>query len=73
MPSIKNKEHSYFAGALAGIERDRKLKPWLTNKVDLEHEIRRLGLKKSDLKLGIQKKPVILDTVNNPVDRVYSP
>ena len=36
---------------------------------DLNAELRRLGLKKTDLKLS-GAKPIILDTINNPVDRV---
>ena len=56
---------------MSTIEKDKKLKPWLTNKIDLDDELKRLGLKKSDLKLGLKNRPVILDTVNNPVDRVH--
>ena len=36
---------------------------------DLDAELRRLGLKKTDLKLTGQR-PIILDTINNDVDRV---
>ena len=52
------------------LERDKKLKPWLTNSADLDMEMRQLGLKKKDLKLDENTQPIVLDVVNNPVDRV---
>ena len=48
--------------------KDKKLKPWMTNGEDLEKELKRLGLRKEDLRLD--RKPVMLDPENNLVDRV---
>ncbi len=56
------------AGILESLGKDRKLKPWMTNGEDLERELKRLGLKKEDLRLD--KRPVLLDPANNMVDRV---
>ena len=68
--------------------RDRQIKPWLSNKKDLEEELLKLGIRlnliikcpfdenlsfsKKDLNLGINTddKPIYLDVINNPVDRV---
>ena len=68
--------------------RDRQIKPWLSNKKDLEEELFKLGIRlnliikcpfdenlsfsKKDLNLGINTddKPIYLDVINNPVDRV---
>lgn len=68
--------------------RDRQIKPWLSNKKDLEDELLKLGIRlnliikclfdenlyfsKKDLNLGINTddKPIYLDVINNPVDRV---
>jgi hypothetical protein len=36
---------------------------------DLHDELKKLGLKKKDLKLS-EDAPLVLDTVNNPVHRV---
>ena len=44
--------------------------PWLSNKKELDTEMRKLGLIKEDLKLDLEDQPVLLDVVNNPVDRV---
>ena len=62
-------DHVYDSGLIPSIENAKVLKPWLTNKKDLAAELRRLGLKKTDLKLT-GPKPIILDTINNPVDRI---
>ena len=51
--------------------KDKKLKPWMTNGEDLEKELKRLGLRKEDLRLD--RKPVMLDPENNLVDRVRIP
>ena len=50
----------------------KDMKPWLSNKKDLEDEIIKLGINKKDLNLGTNsaEKPIYLDVVNNPVDRV---
>jgi hypothetical protein len=40
----------------------------MTNGEDLEKELKRLGLRKEDLRLD--KKPLVLDPANNIVDRV---
>ena len=50
--------------------KDKKLKPWLTNKNDLELEMKQLGLRKKDLRLDDKDQPIVLDVVNNPIDRV---
>ena len=50
--------------------KDKKLKPWLTNKNDLEVEMKQLGLRKKDLHLDDKDQPIVLDVVNNPIDRV---
>ena len=52
------------------MQKNKKLKPWLTNKIDLEMEMKQLGLKKKDLRLDDTDQPVVLDVVNNPIDRV---
>ena len=52
------------------MQKNKKLKPWLTNKIDLEMEMKQLGLKKKDLRLDDTDLPVVLDVVNNPIDRV---
>ena len=52
--------------------RDRECKPWLSNKKELEEELEKLGITKKDLNLGSEEKPVYLDTINNPVDRVQN-
>jgi hypothetical protein len=57
-----------FSAILETLGKDKKLKPWMTNGEDLEKELRKLGLKKEDLRLD--RKPVILDPQNNVVDRV---
>jgi hypothetical protein len=57
-----------FPAILETLGRDRKLKPWMTNGEDLEKELKRLGLRKEDLRLD--KKPLVLDPANNIVDRV---
>jgi hypothetical protein len=53
---------------LETLGKDKKLKPWMTNGEDLEKELRKLGLRKEDLRLD--RKPVMLDPENNVVDRV---
>ncbi len=58
----------YLPAILETLGRDRKLKPWMTNGEDLEKELKRLGLRKEDLRLD--KKPLVLDPANNIVDRV---
>ena len=52
--------------------RERKAKPWMSNKKELEEELQKLGIRKKDLNLGsaTEEKPIYLDTINNPVDRV---
>ena len=52
--------------------RERELKPWNSNSKDLEDELKKLGITKDDLKLGNSSvdKPLYLDIVNNPVDKV---
>ena len=62
-------DHVYDSGLIPSIQNAKVLKPWLTNKKDLAAELRKLGLKKTDLKLT-GPKPIILDTINNPVDRI---
>ena len=49
-------------------KRDKNYKPWRSNKRELETELRTLGIRKADLKLC--EKPLFLDVVNNPVDRL---
>ena len=52
------------------MERVRDLKPWLTNKLDIESEMKLLGLKKKDLRLDEKNQPIVLDVANNHIDRV---
>ena len=59
-----------FSDIIPDLAKDRQLKPWLTNSKDLDVEMRELGLRKKDLKLDEKNPPVVLDVVNNPVDRV---
>ena len=71
-------------GLIATVKAVNKLKPWQTNKAvkpdkgywdsliknqDLNAELRKLGLKKKDLKLS-GDAPLLLDTENSAVDRV---
>ena len=60
-----------FADIIPDIEKDKKkLKPWILNKNELEREMKQLGLRKEDLLLDEKIQPVVLDVMNNPVDRV---
>ncbi|XP_023337528.1 uncharacterized protein LOC111708396 [Eurytemora carolleeae] len=58
----------YDKGILQTLSRSKGVKPWESNEEELNKELRRLGLKKEDLKLD--KKPLLLDPANNPIDRV---
>ena len=60
----------YFAAIIPDLEKEKQFKPWLTNKHELELEMKRLGLRKEDLRLDVKNQPIVLDVVNNPVDRV---
>ena len=59
-----------FLDIMPDMQKNKKLKPWLTNKIDLEKEMKQLGIKKKDLRLDDTDQPVVLDVVNNPIDRV---
>ena len=36
----------------------------------MEDELQKLGITKKDLNLNVGDKPIVLDVINNPVDRV---
>ena len=55
---------------MTGLTNVKKLKPWMTNRVDLELEMKELGLRRKDLKLDRGEHPVVLDVINSDVDRV---
>ena len=55
---------------MTGLTNVKKLKPWMTNRIDLELEMKELGLRRKDLKLDRGEHPVVLDVINSDVDRV---
>ena len=68
---LRLKTYFYLKDIIPNLKlQDRQIKPWLSNRKELEDELRKLGITKKDLNLNIGDKPIFLDVINNPVDRV---
>ena len=68
---IKTNFSPWFKDIIPNLKlQDRQTKPWLSNRKELEDELKKLGITKNDLNLNVSDKPILLDVINNPVDRV---